>query len=732
MAAAQAAVAAERAAQPPDGWRWETPAGAAMAAASLEAAAAARLERALPGWAAMGWGERPAAEMALLPQAAEMRRLQLADDEQGPILRWLETGRIAAGTPPTEARRVRHQARDYRVAGGLLYHTPRVTVFADAEPLQLVIPFVARDKLLRETHAGVLGAHVGFAKLYGLLQRRYFWVGMWTDAARMVASCAACRQAKARRRHHPRHGLAAMQTYPFQRVHIDLWDAGMASADGYRHVLTVVDTHTHWCELIPLRSKAADEVARAFFRAVICRHGVPSVVTSDQGGEFTAAIFGQLLRLYGVRHILTAPYRPQSNGVAERIHGFIRPALAILAEQDHAAWDRRVEAVAFAYRSSPVRGTSFTPFMLMHGREPRLPGQLVGEPPARVAVAPATLVEELQERLERAFALVRLERQRVLEQRLQRTEQRPAAPEFAVGDMVHALRPTRVGTDRSAKLTFSWRGPFVVEAARHPLYDLVAAEGTGPRAPREAHADDLTPALARPVLPSDCRPRYPGRVGLPLAGSTPVAKGDLMLVTLPDDDEPWRLVRAEEDPTPQGTCKVHVYQQTRPGLSVLAARWQPGYFRPDTGEDVTHDVPAPRLEAYHMLIPLSAVVVGKVQLTATGRLRRVHIQQLSDAPLTTWALTRRQGHQVADLPAPGARVARMFGDVLHAGTVTRLVQPEADEAEAPVYYHVVYADGDAADYTEEELRPLLRAHALSDFRHRAPVAVSAGEAVQAP
>ena len=80
-----------------------------------------------------------------------------------------------------------------------------------------------------------------------------------------------------------------------------------------------------------------------------------------------------------------------------------------------------------------------------------------------------------------------------------------------------------------------------------------------------------------------------------------MAKGYLMLVTLPDGDEPWRLVRAEEEPTPQGTCEVHVYQQTRPGQS--------GYFRPDTGEDFTQDVLAPRLEAYHMLIPLSAVVV---------------------------------------------------------------------------------------------------------------------------
>ena len=123
----------------------------------------------------------------------------------------------------------------------------------------------------------------------------------------------------------------------------------MASADGHRYVLTVVDHHTHWCELLPLRTKAADEQARAFFSGVICRHGVPSVVVSDSGGEFVAALSTQLLRLYGIRHILTAPYRPQSNGVAERIHGFIRPALAGAVEHDHAAWDKRLDAVAFAY-----------------------------------------------------------------------------------------------------------------------------------------------------------------------------------------------------------------------------------------------------------------------------------------------------------------------------------------------------------------------------------------------
>ena len=145
----------------------------------------------------------------------------------------------------------------------------------------------------------------------GLLQRRYFWPGMYRDAKAYVAACPHCRQAKLRLRRDPRHGTAKLAEYPFHRVHVDLWDATVASPRGYRYVLTVVDAHTHWCELVPLRSKEAEEVARAFFHSVICRHGTPAVVVADNGSEFEG-VFDVLLRRYGVHRIHTAPYRPQS------------------------------------------------------------------------------------------------------------------------------------------------------------------------------------------------------------------------------------------------------------------------------------------------------------------------------------------------------------------------------------------------------------------------------------
>ena len=211
-------------------------------------------------------------------------------------------------------------------------------------------------------------------------------------------------------------------------------------------------------------------MARAFFMGVVCRHGTPAVVISDNGSEFVATLFEGLLRLYGIRHILTAPHRPQANGVAERIHRFIRPALSIMVGHDHAAWDRRFEAVAFAYRSAPVAGQEYSPFYLMHGREARLPGQLVASPVAVRPVAHADLVEQLAERLGKAFAHVALQRQRVLQQRLERQEGQAPAATWQVGDQVLAFRPTRTGAERSAKLTLSWHGPYRVIAAEHPSY----------------------------------------------------------------------------------------------------------------------------------------------------------------------------------------------------------------------------------------------------------------------
>lgn len=61
-------------------------------------------------------------------------------------------------------------------------------------------------------------------------------------------------------------------------------------------------------------------------------------------------------------------YCPQVNTV-ERYNRTVMTAVASFVENDHRAWDVNIHKIQFAINTSVNESTSFTPFMLVHGRE---------------------------------------------------------------------------------------------------------------------------------------------------------------------------------------------------------------------------------------------------------------------------------------------------------------------------------------------------------------------------
>jgi transposase InsO family protein len=96
---------------------------------------------------------------------------------------------------------------------------------------------------------------------------------------------------------------------------------------GYEYVHVAVDDHSRlaYAEVL-LDEKAA--TAASFLRRALAfyrRHGIQvERILTDNGSAYRGAIHAVACRQLGIRHIRTRPYRPQTNGKAER---FIRTLL---------------------------------------------------------------------------------------------------------------------------------------------------------------------------------------------------------------------------------------------------------------------------------------------------------------------------------------------------------------------------------------------------------------------
>ena len=99
---------------------------------------------------------------------------------------------------------------------------------------------------------------------------------------------------------------------PWARVHID--HAGPFQGKLF---LLLVDAHSKWMEVHIVPSTSA-EATIAKLRNIFATFGLPEQLVSDNGSSFTSTEFQKFLMEKGVKQILTSPYHPSSNGLAER------------------------------------------------------------------------------------------------------------------------------------------------------------------------------------------------------------------------------------------------------------------------------------------------------------------------------------------------------------------------------------------------------------------------------
>ena len=117
----------------------------------------------------------------------------------------------------------------------------------------------------------------------------------------------------------------------------------------------------------------ATTIAKFIYEDIICRHGCPQELLSDQVTSFCNELVDALCTIMEIKHKLASAYHPQTNGLTERFNHTLCTTLAKYASDQPENWDAYIPAALFAYRTIPQATTKYEPFQLVYGRKAKLP-----------------------------------------------------------------------------------------------------------------------------------------------------------------------------------------------------------------------------------------------------------------------------------------------------------------------------------------------------------------------
>lgn len=231
---------------------------------------------------------------------------------------------------------------------------------------RIVIPPPFRQEILILLHT----EHPGESRMKALARSFVWWPKIDKDIEVFVSECEICQKT---RKSVP---LAPLQQWSWphhnwQRLHLDF-----ATLDG-KDFLILVDSRSKWVEIYHMASTTSLKVIEKL-RTCFAAYGLPNTVVTDGGPQFTSQEFKDFLKSNGVLHVLSPPYHPASNGLAERMvqtmkEGFRKQLLEDSNRQTSRTLQHRIDNFLFAYRNTPHSLTGLTPAEMFLKVKPRTP-----------------------------------------------------------------------------------------------------------------------------------------------------------------------------------------------------------------------------------------------------------------------------------------------------------------------------------------------------------------------
>ncbi|GFX57523.1 hypothetical protein TNCV_3051731 [Trichonephila clavipes] len=323
-----------------------------------------------------------------------------------------------------------------------------------------VIPKHLRADILRHFHDAPTAGHLGFAKTYDRIRKRFYWPGMYRNVVRYVMHCRECQRRKSVPQRPPGRLVPIPPAIaPFHRIGIDLLGRFPKSAHGNKWIIVCTDYSTRYAITKALPTAEVDEIAKFLLEEIVLRHGAPRVIITDRGAVFRSRLVSSLVDLCNIDHRFTTAYHPQTNGLTERFNKTLADMLSMYVDVEQKNWDEILPFVTFAYNTAKQETTGFTPFYLLHGREAET--TLDTMLPFCLNDFDDNNITKIAARAEESRQLARVHTLRAQDKDRRRYDSKHQMVSYAPGDLVWVYTPVRkVGL--SEKLLRRYFGPYQV------------------------------------------------------------------------------------------------------------------------------------------------------------------------------------------------------------------------------------------------------------------------------
>jgi hypothetical protein len=278
--------------------------------------------------------------------AADIAREIPRDPEFGPIYIAMMEGKPLHQDPHQNHERL----GKYAVEDGCLLYKHRVC-----------IPEVFRQRVLEELHEG----HFGVVKTKALARGFCYWPNVDSDIEHLVESCEQCKVHKTKQPRHTTHHWE-YPAAPWERIHVDF-----AGPFLDRTMLIVVDAHSKWLEVEIMPKEVTSAATIGKLRTICARFGLPKVLMSDNGTQFTSDEFETWCLANGIKHKTCAQYHPATNGQAERYVATVKQQLKTLKAMT-GTLQEKLDLFLLYYRKMPNTTTGLSPAQMLMKRDLRI------------------------------------------------------------------------------------------------------------------------------------------------------------------------------------------------------------------------------------------------------------------------------------------------------------------------------------------------------------------------